>query len=416
MLMMPCIGLVLMACTHPIAAKPPSSNGHATGSLQSDGQLMVDGARTFPIAIRVSIPPQWIRTDPVILDDVLHDISESRFNVLINSSGTVGTADEVAQYHEKIATLGLCEIVGLQNYYSTDAVSNRVPEDGSLFGQLSDEQAVRQVIREIGRHPTVAGWFVFDCVPENPTLVNEHYQWIKSEDAKRPVFLECFVATYQQDHYITACDVLINEVYPFDKVLAQAAGFEIRQPAKYRKDGQHVWAAIQGNSWYAYSIHDEVRNLVTPANAPTIQTERTRIPTKDQLIALVLLAWNQNHSGAVFSHPQSILTSAEAERRWPAIRDAAEELGKLSSILVSPAVESGVTSDTSTVSCKLVQSSDSRYLIAVNAGDSPVSTSLSLSAPGHSADLIAGSGAASLSGQQVRVQLNTWQYVVVKLD
>jgi len=397
------------------AAEPDSSDSKRLNSLNQNGLLMINAVANFPLALFVDIEPRWTSTDPARLDALLKELSMTPFKVLINSSGTVGTLDEISSYHRELAKYGLFEIVGIQDYYSSDTVTNRVPNSAAMYAGSSDEQAVRQIVREVGRHPTVAGWYVFDCVPENPPLVNEHYQWVKSEDAKRPVFLQCFMPTYQQDHYVSACDILINDVYPFDKVLAQAAGFEINQPAKYPKDGLILWAAIQGNSWFEYSVHDEVRKQMDAGTRPAIETDRTRIPLKNQLVSLALLAWIQNHTGAVFSHPHSILTSDEADRRWPVIVEVANEIGKLSSVLVLPALEGGATSDTSTVRCKVVQSEDSRYLIAVNASESAQSTSLHLSASAGTIELLAGGGKATLSGQQVQVQLDVWQNVVVKL-
>lgn len=371
----------------------------------------------FPLALFVRIEPRWIADDSQRLAGVLDDISDSPFKLLINAAGTIGSAEQIGQYHAELSRRGLCEIVGLADYYREDSLTGRAPPTEALHASDTDEQAIRAVVREIGRHPTVAGWYIFDVVPENAPRVAEHFRWVKQADPDRPAYAQLFAATYQQDQYLPSCDVLINEVYPYDKVLMQAANFEFAQPLKYRAgDSPRLWAAVQASAWFEYSIHDEVRALLASANAsPTIRTARLDLPTVDQLVCLALRGVTQEHVGAVFVYPASILKPDEAQKRWPIIKQAAAELTKLAPILAAPSA-GDVASSTASVRCQLTALDGAQYLLAVNSSDSPQSAAIDLPQAMTHMQIISGDGQATLKGRQVHVQLAIWQSVVLKLN
>lgn len=376
-------------------------------------------ADAFPIALFVRVPPRWTTTDPAKLAGVLDDIANSPFKLLINLDGAVGDAKQIERYHAELARRGMREIVGLADYYAADRVTGRKPDRHALHADEADDQkAIKAVVCEIGRHPTVAGWYIFDVVPEDAGLVAEHYRWVKEADPNRLAFAQLFAPTYQQDQFLSSCDVLINEVFPCDKPLMRAAEFEFNQPIKYRKgDSPQLWAAVQGNAWFEYSIHDEVRALLASEKAPpTIRTARTDLPTKEQLICLALRGCTQQHIGSAFSYPASILKPDEAEMRWTIVKQAAAELAKLSPMLAAP-IAGDAASSTGNVRCRLTALDDARYLLAVNSSDSPQNATIDLPQPAAgSMQVISGEGQATLDGSRVNVQLQPWQSVVLQLE
>jgi len=321
--------------------------------FRGDHIAEVNGKPWFPIGVFYVSP----------LDDEAAGLAEAGFNLLMPSSFTQGTPDDVKRALDRARDLGV--------YVIDNSAINASPQV-SYDERLA---ASREVAAKVADHPAFVGLIVdellWNGVPLPPVI--DSYRAFRQALPTRVFWQNQAPRNTIADlaEYCRGADVTGMDIYPVEgadhsdlpnKTLS-VVGDEVEKNRETVGDRKPVWAILQGFGWSAWEANPDLHK-----RAPT--WHETRFMAYDAIL-----------SGAV----GIIYWGASYEKRdtdiWTSLRRIASELRDLTPALVSPGrVDVPAGSDGDAVLATGRRVDGKLFVLAVNESGTPATATLSLPA------------------------------------
>lgn len=301
-----------------------SARGAGPARIDTQGRLFHgDGHQVFPVGIYAAVEARWVDLDPNKVERLLDDLADSPFTFIINYGDTDGTPEQRAQLLAMMESRGIADFFSLKDHYP--ALRPTVLED------TDQDSVVRSVVRAHRDSPAVVGWYISDEPKGDPTPVLEQHRRVKSEDPARPTLMVSHLSGHEKlAPWVPTADILAVDPYPIPKRPISDAGERVRT-MKQLAGQKPVWFVLQAFGGYQYD--ERVRDQ--DVKLPSAEMLAQRPPTEREMRCMTYGALASGADGVVVYYHKDLIEGVDAARRWPAVKQLAQELIDLSPVLLA---------------------------------------------------------------------------------
>ena len=393
-------GLVLLAISL-------SAQGLGPMTFDSHGRWIGDGKPRFALGLYVSEEPRHLPDQRGAMLARLDDIANSPFRLLVDYGNPFGVTASRIEVLDEMHKRGLSAFISLEGIYPDRWFAQGAPLAGRTL-----ESALGELIDPVKHHPAVLGWYICDEYPD-PQLVQEASQVVRKADPGHPILVCSNHRTADKLRgFVDATDILAVDDYPIPQRPIERVAQTMSEMANATNHTMPRWAIIQGCGNYVYN--EDVRERGARLDPQAIRGD-ARMPTPREMRCMTFLALTQDVTGILFYYYRDYQLAYDAKQRWDAVKTIAEEVNKISPMLLAEASDDAVTCDEKAIRFRVTQSGDARYVIAVNASQEVRSGILTFPSSMQQAELVTGSGLAYLKDKSLLLTLDGYEAVVVQV-
>ncbi len=265
--------------------------------------LVVNNKKVFPLGM------YW----GSISEDDLKIYSQSKFNFLLPySQPTDEQMKLAAKYNMKV-------IYSVKDYY---AGSQYVPAEIKSF---ADEKTILgKTVEHFRNHPSLLAWYNNDeYSPEFMDRLNEHYNYIVSEDPDHPV-LSIIINPVQSELYLNSTDIIGSDPYVVPNLPLDKVGEATLTISRKVDNSRPVWMVIQ-----AHNIGNYGEFIPNPQDY--------RAPTYDEMRSMSWQAICEGADGLIYYSYFDLKRNPDVpfEVQWSNLKRIAGEIDTFSNVLLS---------------------------------------------------------------------------------
>ncbi len=314
-------------------------------------RLIVDGKPFFPLGLYLG-PTE---------EEHLARIAEAGFNTILCYGYGVGKDPE--GYMDRAAKYGLRVIYSVKDFYEG---TQYFPK---WLGKSGLELAKDYVLK-LRNHPALLAWYINDELP--PTFVprlKAMYDLISELDPNHPTF-QVLYQIGELAHYFNCTDIIGVDPYPVPRSPLTMVADWTESARKEMRHCKPVWVVPQIFAWSIYSGKPEDRE-------PTLGEKR----------CMAYLALIHGANGLIFYSYFDLFREiggkmAEPEvfeRRWKEVRQLAQELASLSTVLLEGEATSVKFEPSETsIHLRCLRKEREIYVLVANPSDEKAEITLSM--------------------------------------
>lgn len=332
--------------------------------VDRNNNLVADGRPFFPLG--------WYGS---VNDQQLAELADSPFNCLLAYGTDSVPKAKMLRFLDSMQRHGLKLVYCMNDVYPTATYLSGKKWEG-VEGNDAIAKAIVTAYRD---HPAILAWYLNDELPREllPQL-KDYYQRVKQADPQHPSFI---VLCNRRDFRIfpSTTDILGVDPYPIPhEPVTRVSGFMDTANAAVR-GSEPVWLVPQAFAWYQYNSKNPDRG-----HQPTPdELEKGRAPTYEEERCMTYLGLTHGAKGLIYYCYYDLRVLPQYREMWAGMKKIGAEVKTLSPVLLSPDDPSPVkvTPKGAALHTKLKRVGNRLYLLAVNAGNTPVTVKLKFSRP-----------------------------------
>jgi hypothetical protein len=320
--------------------------------IDDQGRTLVNGKEFFPLGV-------YTRKYPVDLSKGIAIIADSPFNCFISYDSL--TMEQMDQAHE----------AELKVIYSVKDYFNKIWFSPKSIESVDDEvPALKKTIREFRNHPALLAWYTNDELGPDALVQHwSHYETINKEDPNHPSW-NLHDKPEDMNILMNACDIIGIDSYPIppEKPLSEVAR-DTTDTIEGVRNAKPTWAVL---------------TIYNPSSMGGNKKD-TRPPTLTEMRCSSWLAICSGARGLIYYALHNVQRDKDPrytfERRWPEIKQMADELAQRTDILLGDSNCPEITVDAPAwLHWTARQVDDTVYIIAVSDGDGEGRANFSINA------------------------------------